>query len=319
MPESGLPFFVYGTLKHDQLGYRQIAEVVSRHEPADLPGFDLYVRDGLPGLLPNPGAIITGELIFPANGAWEELDERIRRFEPDGQKELYRRAIVPTADGQEALTHLFRRELRSHPDYWEQHRWSIADDPILRYGFPEILRRISVSAPQAEAMIHNDHPGFWNSYLPILGDFLTLTGVLERCATLAFGPGDPTSNVVRFSGLPEAQRAASAAPPPHGGLVYDSRDLALRKFNVENAWSFWYQVRSNAVHRGKSTFRDAPLVATSARGLAIALYEFLSSEVHGLAEAWQREAAPPYVPSDVVPRLAFAPQGHGAADDEDDF
>jgi gamma-glutamylcyclotransferase (GGCT)/AIG2-like uncharacterized protein YtfP len=311
-----MPFFVYGTLKHDELGHRQIVDVVSRHQAVELPGFDLFVRDGLPGILPNPGAVITGELIFAADGAWGELNDRIREFEPDGERELYKRATVPLASGQEALTHLFRRELRGHPDYWQRDRWTIADDPLLRYGFPEILRRVLVSAPQAERQIDSGQPEFWTSYLPALGDFLTLTGVLERCATLALGPGDPTRNIVSFSKLPEARRAAAMAPPPMAREVYSSRDLALKTFRVETAWTFWYQVRSNAVHRGKSSFRDAPLVASSARGLAVALFEFLSSEVDGLSEAWQREPTPPPTPAGIVPRLVAVPSSDVDTDDE---
>lgn len=299
--EVGHPFFVFGTLKADQLGFRQIMDVVALVEPATARGFSLYVRDGLPGLLPNPGGSVQGELLHAIDGSWEELDHRIRIFEPDGERELYsRKEILVDLPGSgstvRALTHRFRREQRGHPDYWDRDSWTLADDPLILFGFPQILQRLAVSARPAESLTASDDPAFWSAYLPALGDFLTLTGVLERCAALAVGSGSPTETMKEFGRLQEAVRAAAKAPRPTRPTVYSTRNLSSTRWTPETSWDFWYQVRSNAVHRGKSASQDAALVGSSARGLAIALHNFLVEVIPGIHDAWtwsSRGARPP--------------------------
>ena len=48
MIDLPLTLFVYGSLKPGELGYEQIARFVYEFQIAELDGYSLYVRDGLP-------------------------------------------------------------------------------------------------------------------------------------------------------------------------------------------------------------------------------------------------------------------------------
>ena len=48
MEHSKKPLFVYGTLMPGEIAYKQIAEFVSHHQQAKLPGYSLMMRDLMP-------------------------------------------------------------------------------------------------------------------------------------------------------------------------------------------------------------------------------------------------------------------------------
>lgn len=309
--ERALPFFVYGTLKHDQLGFRQIQEFVDHHEPATLHGWAINVRDGLPGIRVNADFSVQGDLLYATQANALSLRSRIMQFEPTGSKGLYELRNDVTVEGVQskairAQTHIFLPGGLKEKDVWGE-TWSLADDPLFRFGFPEVLRRIHASPDVASQVQDSNEGRFWKNYIPALGDFLTLTGVLERCTTLMFGPRGIMKNITSFGELPEALEAAMQVPMPTRTEVLDSRNLKVVKWTPRTAWTFWYQVRSNAVHRGKSAERDAELIAESARGLSVALHHFLGIHVIGLQEKWAMvkpdEKTPAQIADDLISSL----------------
>jgi len=58
------PVFVYGTLKTGEIAYHQTAELVENAVPAYLNNFALYIRDGIPLVIPTQGYGISGELLY---------------------------------------------------------------------------------------------------------------------------------------------------------------------------------------------------------------------------------------------------------------
>ena len=47
-PASNGVWFVYGSLKPSELGFRQIEHLIDDHEPARVDGYRIWIRDGLP-------------------------------------------------------------------------------------------------------------------------------------------------------------------------------------------------------------------------------------------------------------------------------
>ena len=84
-------FFVYGTLQPGELGYPVIAEEVSESVDAWVNGWCLWIRDGLPFIVPadpkdEHPMTVKGSLLVPKRGREGSLAESIRRFE---NRELY--------------------------------------------------------------------------------------------------------------------------------------------------------------------------------------------------------------------------------------
>ncbi len=91
-----LPFFVYGTLRPGASLYDGVAEFVVHHEPAVLPGFDLFLT-GYPAIRVSDrrGAIVHGDLLWTNDhdAALMRCDN-IENYYP-GVDVMYIRAAVP--------------------------------------------------------------------------------------------------------------------------------------------------------------------------------------------------------------------------------
>lgn len=286
-PSAPPPFFVYGTLQPTELAFRRIAPLVAAARPAELADFGMFVRDGLPGLQVAEGARVHGYLLYAVPEAVQALRETIRAFEP---KDLYAEVSVTVAraDGTsvKALTHKLRKDDRGAPEYWDEDHWTCAEDPLFLFGLPQLTRSIALAA-EVPGYPDSMDPRFWTNYLPILGQFLALCGVLERYLTLAYAPSSVWSQLGDLGDSDAGRRASERAPAPSETTVFSTDRLDAVRWAPGNEWRFWYQVRSNAVHRGKAAFRDADLVATSAVGLSTALTALLGEEIPGLQEAWR--------------------------------
>lgn len=286
------PLFTYGTLKPDQLAYRRIAHLIDRSEPATLPGYALCVRDGLPGLKVESWGRVRGFLLYPHPDTRAELFATVERYEPDSLYTKPQGVRAEAEDGRSvpALTLLMQRPEKGSPVEWPDASWSCADDPLFRYGLPEMIRELD-RAKRLRISPDGDDPHFWQVFVPTLGAFLALCGVLERYLTLS-RERDSTAQHLRDLGASEAGLAAVAGvQEPDRSHVFRTDDIKKSQaWSPENAWTFWYQVRSNAVHRGKAAFRDYELLATSAEGLSQALSALLGSEIPGLAARWEQDA-----------------------------
>lgn len=260
------PLFVYGSLRPSQLGHSQVAAFVARSRPAALAGYRLRIRDGLPMLMQSAGDEVRGDLLWPKGGAERALIAAADAFEP---KELYRPCrvrVVPQldqddSDGVEtAWTFLGRSPMKGASADWDYGVWSFEDDPL----FDMALEAVATSF----LAYLETGGGFWDTFIRLQGDFLTLCTILERYTSLASGASvTPTKRIsaLRHEGL--ASRALELASPPPLDVL-DVRTVDTR-YRVPGPKSFdaWYQVRSNLVHRGKNAMDDVRLLEAALVGL----------------------------------------------------
>lgn len=275
------PFFVYGSLQPTQPGFRQLARLVEHHEPVAVVDHAIFIRDGLPGLVAYPGGRVHGFLLHPRAGCDSELADAIDAFE---SKDLYtRKQSIATETGIRAWTVLMKSPGKGNKVLWEQDQWTLADDPMLVVGMPVIRDNLAqiLSASSENKVL--DPVGFWREYIPLMGNFLSLTAVLERLVTFRFGGRDVMERIRQFDLSEDGRSAALRAGymPPQ---VLSTRDL--EPSHDSKPWQGWYQVRNNAVHRGKAAIRDRSVVASAAVGLHDALAWYLKDEIPGVWDAW---------------------------------
>ena len=108
-----------------------------------------------------------------------------------------------------------------------------------------------------------DTPELWGSFFRLQAGYLLLWSIVGRYTALRFGPGLEPWSSVRQLGKGASLRTAMAAAGIMPGRVIDSRDPSRchrLAADGSGAAEYFYQVRSNLSHRGKSAFRDAQLV-----------------------------------------------------------
>ncbi|MFF0659381.1 gamma-glutamylcyclotransferase family protein [Micromonospora tulbaghiae] len=291
MSDTPKAIFVYGSLRRGELAHRQVAPLVSRIDRAEVTGFGLYVRDGLPFITEVRGGRVRGELLSAST--IEDADllrHKVRAYEDDALYiERAGRARTETGDEVDAWVYVGRRPSRGNPQPHEQ-QWSSADDPLFR-GAMDGIFAIAKRHFESVRPMPADMEGFWDAFLPIQGTYLTLCTVLERYTALVFGPTiDPGERLRRLRGDRAAIEAVETTKPP-SIEVSDSRDPGQRQ-RAPGSRSFdaWYRVRSNLSHRGKAAYTDFRLVERSIVGLHDTLRQLLASQLPLTDAARQRFA-----------------------------
>lgn len=262
------PLFAYGLLKPGELAFPLVEAFTIRIEPAEMRG-TLWVRDGLPLLDSKADGSIAGWLLWFEPARLAEAWSAVCSFEPAAQ---YRWEVLParSAEHETSANVLAGRKLGAGVAAEPVGDWSARNDPVFTEGMAEVRRLISEAAPGGVAS-QPDTAEFWQLFFRLQAAYLLLWSVVERYTAFRFGPAiDPWQRVVRLDD-DAPFRAAVLASGAKPDVVVDSRDPE-RKYRLaadgQGAAEYFYAVRSNLSHRGKSAYRDARLVYKSATELA---------------------------------------------------
>lgn len=291
-----MEWFVYGSLKPGELGYRRIQHLVAQHEPATLIDHMLAVRDGLPVVIKRPASTVYGYLLVPFADHGDDLAAAIASFE-DPQTYKTDTVTVHTSqiDATSAFTNTAKYPKHGSPDRVESGVWGVSDDLLFRHGLPVLYNQAHdpwTITPDSEL------PAFWEAYLPIMGTVLNLWAVFERYVAFAqpAASAPPAFGTLKRPTMQEHLNALEASDVGVRALHQVTHLPTERIFRATSArrparqhrpWETWYTVRNNAAHRGKSAIRDAKLVRDTAMGLSEALIALLSEEVPPLGSHYQ--------------------------------
>lgn len=306
MTNAPTPWFVYGSLKPKQLGFRRIAQFISHSEPVELSGHELVLRDGLPGIrVSDQGRLVRGFLLWPKPGVDEALRRAIAAFESPKIYEV--KDVAVNEEGSAVLAHanVLKHSDKSSPEIIRNGRWAVQQDLSFRHALPVLWR--FAHDPQREAY-DSESREFWQIYLPMMGTFLNLWSVFERYVAFAQPAlteseqslNDPTDAEPRrmnisdhFNALNKSELGVyvrnqiTSSLPTEGRRRVDSVKKPSR--SQTNPWDYWYVVRNNAAHRGKTAFQDMDIVREAAIGLSEALIELLAKEVPPLRQIYVDE------------------------------
>ncbi|MEA2825695.1 MAG: hypothetical protein QOG43_134 [Actinomycetota bacterium] len=281
------PLFVYGLLQPGELAYPLIADYVTEAVPGTVSG-SLRVRDGLPLLDPRLSGQVQGHLLLPKPPNAADLWKAVANFEPGSQ---YRYAAVAVdIEGTPVRANvLVGRQVRRGTAPETTDRWSAARDPVFVEGLAEVLTMTMDVAPKG-VEVQPDRPDLWRQFFRLQAAYLLLWAVVERYTALRYGPAlDPHERVGRL----DRDEAFQAAVVDVGAIedeVFDSRDpdakYRLRQ-DGSGAAKYFYGVRSNLSHRGKSAFHDGRLLFKALVELHDAIRLVLADQVPSLVDAWQ--------------------------------
>ncbi|MEP6754858.1 MAG: hypothetical protein ABJA67_05110 [Chthonomonadales bacterium] len=270
-PNIHLPFFAYGLFKPGQLCHFRIRDFVQSSSISIVPGY-LKERDGIPLLIPKDNAgHIKGYLIYFVAGREDEAYERIIEIEPD---KVYRWDVVKV-NGSAANFLVGKRADTGSSELDHVDEWDGKSDPFFNQGIAEV-----------EAILEANSSFDWDyrALFRLQMAYILLWSAVERYAGLKYHLGkEATEKVYRIAGEKCFQDALKKVVH-NKREVYRTTDLdkcTLDPDNPKKSIEYYYQVRSNSVHRGKAVSRDFETVKSSLTELLFIFKELLRDAFEG--------------------------------------
>lgn len=285
-PDTALPFFAYGLLKSRELAHRSvIGDDLERSQDAAFIDATLRYRDGLPLLDDqSTGGRVRGELLWlDAEG---EAYSRVGDFEPRRHYRWVTRQVLVDDEVEVAANVLAGRSPRKGSTREDFESWTSAEDPVLTSGVCVVTDLGFELALDEVPAMPGTSPELWSRFFRMSAAYLLLWSAVERFTSLAFGPTlDPMERVRLLDEMQSFRAAVLRLEVRPGQRVVDSRDprsdYRIRD-DGSGAAQFWYAIRSNLSHRGKSAFQDGQLLRRALIDLHDVAKVMLRSELpHG--------------------------------------
>lgn len=251
--EIKLPFFAYGIFKPGQLCFHRINELVDKYCFCNINGI-LKERDGIPLLIKSKHSIVKGTLIYFYDGKENEGYNRINEIEPD---EVYYWDVVHIENEIIANALIGKRVERGSFDIEDLDNWDGMNDPLFKQGIEEI-----------ELILRENLYFDWKykSLFRLQMGYTLLWTAIERYAGLKYHlGGKPTKKVYKIADEPIFAKSLGKYVS-NGRDIYSATDLekcTLDPKNPRKSIEYYYQVRSNAIHRGKVVTRDFDILKSS--------------------------------------------------------
>ena len=265
--KTDLPFFAYGIFKPDQLCFFRIKELTKKTIEGVVDGI-LKERDGIPLLIKSNYFKIKGCLIYFYSGKENDAYHRIIEIEPD---EVYRWDEVKVDDRIVANVLLGKREQRGSSDLENFEEWDGKSDPFFKQGLEEV------------EVILRDNPDFNGEYRSLFRlqmAYTLLWSAIERYAGLRYHLGKDANKKVLQIAEEKCFVDSLKRNVKSTRKVFSAADL--EKYTLDpnhpgQSIRYYYQVRSNVVHRGKAVTHDFDIVKLSLMEL-LAIFRDLLNE-----------------------------------------
>lgn len=251
LPETtDLPFFAYGIFKPGQLGFFRIKELVKKAIADCWVHGTLLERDGLPIIDKDGSGEVKGNLLFFDEGKSCQAYLRIIEIEPD-KHYLWGVTKVNCKEYNNQANLLFGKRPRKGSAPLDAEEWDGTTDLI----FTNALEVVKETLEQNRNFELNLMPLF-----RLQMAYLLLWTIIERYVSIRYHLGDRVSEKVKQ--LAEEQPFKDALKK----FVKEQREIfrahrpgdriLLNQSNPNKSLEYYYQMRSNIAHRGKSVVRD---------------------------------------------------------------
>lgn len=263
MPEDlSAPFFVYGMLKPQEIAHSFIEPYIKMPPRRATAKGGLLLRDGIPILDPTLEIGVEGFLIEFMPDKRYKAWTLIIQFEPGNLYRLERRDVIVDDGTVSSAYILVGRSPRVGSSVEQLYVWRSTSDPAFSHGLDQVATLVKVVSPEGFRS-RPDTPELWRDFYQIQAAYLLLWSIVERYTALKYGPSLDPFERVKLLDIDDAFINAVRQAGAVEGSVVDSRDPSTRyklRKDGGSAAKYWYAVRSNLGHRGKSAFRDGRLV-----------------------------------------------------------
>lgn len=229
----------------------------------------LRERDGIPLFNSSGGQNkVKGSLIYFQSGSEDAAYKRIVEIEP-GRVYRWDKARV---NGKIISNVLFgKREERGSTPLEDVEEWDGKDDPFFRHGLNEV-----------KTILENNSSFKWDyaALFRLQMAYTFLWSIIERYAGLRYHLGNNVNQKILEIATEESFVDGLRKYVKSERVVYSASDLnkyTLDSSNPQNAIKYYYQVRSNAVHRGKAVVDDFDTMKFSLEELLAIFTDVLDS------------------------------------------
>lgn len=263
--DINLPFFAYGIFKPGQIAYSKIKYYVDDKSETEI-GYPMKHRDGVPILIPKEDKWAkTCGYVFNFNDnrkAYEVICQTI-------SKNLYRWGTIDIA--QEKVNVLFGLKPKNGSNYIENPRdrenYDGKNDPLFKEGIQLIKHNL-------ESENFHWETGFFTLQM----NYMLLWSAIDRYCKLRYNMSSEHQNREELSNEDIFKEALKKyADSSKYRVIYTTDDLSSKKFDLENpkyCLNYFYTLRCNIVHRGKTSFRDVQLLEQATRDL-LNIFEYI--------------------------------------------
>lgn len=266
-PNVELPFFAYGIFQPSEIAYFRIKEHVQSRQRHKLRG-DLLVRDGILIADENGNGIVNGVVLTFRPNQGQFAYAKVADLEPEDQ---YRWAEVEIDNRRVNVLWGRKPNQGSQPLDYE---WSGWRDPLLTTALEVVEETLSTGR----------HYG-WNlgNTFRLQMAYLLLWSAIERYTSLRYHlRGQATAKVMKLAEEPafaeELLKQVKEDRKVHRTDTPDSKHFLKGKDPV-GSLRYYYQIRSNLVHRGKAMPSDHQIILQSAEEL-LAIFRNVVRRAH---------------------------------------
>ena len=249
LPDTELPFFAYGIFKPGQLAYSKIRNHVDEIEDAKI-NYQMKHRDGVPIIINDQRNhyLTKGFIITFKKGQEEETYLLISKTL---LKELYEWKTIEINGKQVNVLFGVNPTKGSDPIEFPEERveFNGKNDPL----FDEALKLIKKNLNTDK----NSHR--IESFFELQMNYMLLWSAIDRFSSLKYNKQRQIENLERFARQKEFKECIKKFKDSYHRPVYSTDDLEIHEFNAEDykeTLHYYYTLRCNVVHRGKSTSSD---------------------------------------------------------------
>ncbi len=244
-----IPFFAYGIFQPGQIAYFKLEKFVYSASKSQING-KLLIRDGLALYAPggSESDIVDGYSILFKPDYFIEAYKAISEFEPD---HYYKWSTTSKGNKHNVLEGKCPGRGGHHID--DKKSLDSWNDPLFTGALDVIKKEISTARPDSE----------FNGFFRLQMAYMLLWSSIERYLTLRHCLG--CKGVVDRIRHLDSDEFFIAGLKRHVNKVSEKlyrtdnpgeRELKLDPANPKKSREYYYQMRSNITHRGKSQFRD---------------------------------------------------------------
>ena len=270
-PDSNLPFFAYGIFKPGQIAYSKIKDLVLQKKEISI-NRPMKHRDGVPILLKKENEryktkgflydFSDGEKAYkiicqtmsPALYEWGTIDV-------EGEKANVLFGLKPDS-GSDSIEDACDREC-----------FDGSNDPIFKEGIQLIRKNLD-----------EDDFDWEEGFFKLQMNYMLLWSAIDRYCKLKYNMGSEHENRLELAkegnfidALRKIEDTRAYRP------IFSTDDLIRRSFDVSNpkyCINYYYTLRCNIVHRGKTSIRDLRLLKKATADL-LEIFEYILDETFG--------------------------------------
>lgn len=262
-----LNFIAYGSFKPDELRFNIIKEYVESFKKITISGL-LVEKDGVPLFSPNLQDIVSAyELIF-FKGEEKKAYQLISDNEPN--------TFYKWSETEEKNILLLNEKLKG-TNYYLSNNWTFRSDPYFKEGLKSV------------ELISTDNIGknTYETFFKISSAYLLLWTIIERFCTLKYGNIKPTEKIKKLAEDRDINWELLLGQNSRDDKIFrsDSRnsfESISKKKGVKGALNYYYGIRSNVAHRGKSFFMDFERIESSLSELKLIFEKILNIHNYNL-------------------------------------